>query len=378
MKKVLVFIGGYLPGQNYGGPVTSIYNFSELLGDDYQIRIVCCDHDLGSTERYKNIEVGWNQVGKAKVNYLPDYLCGRKSFGAIMKEENPDIIYASGIMHFRFNAPIIVEAKKREIPILLAPRGDICKNALHIKAWKKMPFLFCLKKSGFFSRCYFHATMDEEVTNLVKYLGVNRNRICKVPNIPCTVVHRDNYTKQSNFAKIVFVSRIQLKKNLLTAIQAVSRMKQNALFDIYGPIENQKYWDLCREEIEKAPSYVTIRYRGALSTQDAKCIYSDYDCFLFPTFSENYGHVIIEAMLHDCPIIISRGTTPWDDVEESGAGYTVPLQNVDGFAQKLDSIASMDNKEYAQMMLKVRRYAAEKVQLQSLKSKYINMLELKF
>ncbi|MBR4731246.1 MAG: hypothetical protein IK081_00600, partial [Lachnospiraceae bacterium] len=72
MKKIMIFIGGYLPGKKYGGPVTSISNFADYLGDEYEIRIVCNNHDLKETAPYKNISEGWNQVGKANVLYLED------------------------------------------------------------------------------------------------------------------------------------------------------------------------------------------------------------------------------------------------------------------------------------------------------------------
>ena len=49
-----------------------------------------------------------------------------------------------------------------------------------------------------------------------------------------------------------------------------------------------------------------------------------HDCFLLPTAFENYGHSISEALLHDCPAVISRGTTPWDDVAQADCGWTVP------------------------------------------------------
>ena len=32
MKKIMIFIGGYLPGRKYGGSVTSISNFVDCLG----------------------------------------------------------------------------------------------------------------------------------------------------------------------------------------------------------------------------------------------------------------------------------------------------------------------------------------------------------
>ena len=35
-----------------------------------------------------------------------------------------------------------------------------------------------------------------------------------------------------------------------------------------------------------------------------------------PTLGENYGHVIVEAMMNNCLCILSKGVTPWDDYIE--------------------------------------------------------------
>lgn len=65
MKTIVIFIGGYLPGKKYGGPVTSLENFTNQLHDNYDIRIICSDHDFKENDRYKGITDGWNQVGFA-------------------------------------------------------------------------------------------------------------------------------------------------------------------------------------------------------------------------------------------------------------------------------------------------------------------------
>ncbi len=374
----MIFIGGYLPGQKYGGPVTSIYNFTEAFGDDYDIRIVCCDHDFGSSVRYSNITDGWNRVGKAQVRYLADEACDRKHFRAIFEEEKPDVIYGSGIMHFKFNAPMLLEAKKQRIPVLLAPRGDICENALKIKAWKKVPFLKAMKLTKFFDGVFFHATMQEEKDNLLKYLNVKEDKVFILPNMSAVATHRKNYTKDENMLRIIFISRIQSKKNLLAAIKAVNGMHKNAVFDIYGPLENEEYWDQCQKEIAKSPENVKILYKGALAPQEAKNIYTNYDCFLFPTLSENYGHVIAEALLHDCPIIISKGTTPWDDVAVVMEECVQKLDDIEGFTNCLDKMSAMNNEQYQVVLKNLRQYTEHKFDTDALKAQYVEMFNQVF
>lgn len=375
MKKIMIFIGGYLPGQKYGGPVTSINNFVSLLGNQYQIKIVCSNHDFGEKEKYKNISQGWNQVGKAKVLYLPDNKMKYGIFKKILEKEQPNLIYGSGIMYIKVNFQIIQAAKKLKIPFLLAPRGDLCENALRIKKWKKIPFLKVARISGIFNSIYFHSTMEEESRNLQKYLGINPNRIWLLPNLPASYEKRTNYVKETGKLKILFISRIQEKKNLLTAIKIVNKLNGEIQFDIYGPIENEEYWNKCKNEIKKRPNNVEINYNGPLGPNEAKSIYNRYDCLLFPTFSENYGHVIAESLLHGCPPVISYGTTPWDNINEYQAGRAIPLNNVERFCDELNQLAAMENREYEKIGHNIEKYIQEQINVQELVDDYNKMIQ---
>ena len=90
---VLSFYSGYLPGEKYGGPVSSLYNFAELLGGDTDVYIVCSNHDLDEKTPYPDISAGWNQVGKAKVKYISDDEMVFFVYNRIIGEVKPDIIY---------------------------------------------------------------------------------------------------------------------------------------------------------------------------------------------------------------------------------------------------------------------------------------------
>ena len=61
-------------------------------------------------------------------------------------------------------------------------------------------------------------------------------------------------------------------------------------------------------------------------------VYQKYDCFLFPTLNENYGHVIAEALANGCQVVLSKGTTPWDDLHLK-AGYVCQLDEIDSFTE---------------------------------------------
>lgn len=70
--KVLVLMDCYIPGHKAGGPIRTVSNMVEALGDDFEFSIVTADRDLGDTKPYAGVErLEWVGVGKARVMYVP-------------------------------------------------------------------------------------------------------------------------------------------------------------------------------------------------------------------------------------------------------------------------------------------------------------------
>lgn len=374
-EKILIVTGGYLPGTKYGGITTSRKNFVDALSDWYNIAVVTGNHDFREKEPYANVVVGWNIVEGARVLYLDDKDCTEQIFSSIIEEENPTYIYASGTITsaFRFNMPLFRAARKKGISIVLTPDGDICEGALEIKRYKKMLAVLLCRTLHVFDGVHFQVTLEEERQNLIRYLKIRKEEICLVPNFPRKPLLRENYSKSEKILRVIFASRIQTQKNLLLAIEMVQNMKSEVFFDIYGPIENPAYWDECKKKIMTSKANVHIQYRGALMPADAASIYKNYDCFFLPTQSENYCYAIEESIACGCPVIISKGTTPWDDVEGI-AGRAIPLSEQEQFTQVLEEIAQMSPKQYKQYTSKLGEYIQGKLNMEVLKEKYIEML----
>lgn len=372
--RIAIFYSGYLPGENYGGPVRSISNFVDLLGADNEIYIICSNHDLKSSIPYPNIKKGWNHVGKARVLYLPDKLMKYSCFKEIIKKINPSVFYVSSIFSANITMPILFLSRIKNIPILLAPRGELNETALNNKSFKKKIYIAFLKLFGLLKKCYFQATSEEEMKNIIDYLGVKKGRVGLLPNIPVLTCHKNKIIKDRNSISICFVGRILPNKNLLYAIDAIMNSAANVTFDIYGNIEDEDYWNQCKARIEKCPSNILIRYMGNKSASEIEKIYFSYHLLISPTLFENYGQAIAEAMLHDTPVLISKGTTPWDAINEYHAGYSVSLNDQNVFTEVIDSVASFGLKEYIELIEKLRNYCSVTFDYEDLFKKYTHAL----
>lgn len=371
---IAVFYSGYLPGEKYGGPVTSIYNFTELLGDSNDIYIICKDHDLNDHTPYPGINPGWNETGKAKVMYLSDKDYGKNSFSKILDDIKPDVVYVSSIFSAKQTYPLLSLSNRRRIPLLLAPRGELNNQALTIRAGKKRVYLRFLKALNKLSSAFFQATSEEERQSIFRELSVDSNRVFLLPNVPTLPHRKESIEKKANQLKMCSVGRIVENKNLIIALNAVVSSSAWIQFDIFGPIEDEEYWEKCQSVISLAPENTRINYKGVFSPNKMRDEYSKYDCLISPTEFENYGQSIVEAMLHDVPVIISEGTTPWDDISDFEAGFTIPLQDKSGFLQAIDALSAMDSEQYQLLIKRLRDYCNKEFNHIELKNRYQSAL----
>lgn len=363
MKKILIFNGYYYPSKNCGGPITSIENVVNACCDEFEFYIICYNHDFNNASSF-NVEVNkWVQVGNAKVMYVePGYLdFSIKNTRKLFEELKPDLIWFSGVLTPNNKLVTVKNAKKLGIPVLFSPRGEVSENRVKLKAYKKLPYLKFLKLTGIYKGCYFHGTSDDEEAGINKYFSPDENHLFRVANIsilqqPDVILHE----KEQGKIKLFFFSRIHEVKNLLFAIQAVNHCKKNVIFDIYGPIEASDYWEQCEKEIEVSPENVKISYCGIIDHTNMSEVIQKYDAFLFPTINENYGHVIAEALANSRPVILSKGTTPWDDLNLR-AGAVIELDTPDKYAEKIDELADYSDVKYTSVINSTKMYFSEKM-----------------
>ena len=102
-------------------------------------------------------------------------------------------------------------------------------------------------------------------------------------------------------------------------------------------------------------------------------MFSKYDAFIFPTLSENYGHVIVESLIVGTPVIISNNT-PWTDVNDFGCGGAFSLDDSMSFSLMIQKIIDADQELMSEFILRTRRYIDTKLKLADLESRYNSVL----
>lgn len=364
--KILTFVGFYLPGYKSGGPVRTISNMVDHLGDDYEFRIITSDRDATDPESYSGIEVDrWNVVGKARVLYLSPKNRTISAIANLMQKTDHDILYLNSLFNPAYTlVPLLLRRLGRAPirPSIIAPRGEFSKGALALKKWKKFPFFRIAYLTDLYSNLTWQASSEYEARDIRLHMGRKAKSILIVPNLPPPALVRGfPRSRQPNEPlRILFLSRITPMKNLDFALNVLGKVKVPVIFDIYGPVRDERYWNLCQKLIEKLPSHVIAKFHGPLLPSQVPGIMAAHDLFFLPTLGENYGHVIPEALSAGTPVLIAN-TTPWRSLEAAGVGWDLNLERPDKFVSCIEHISQISTKEYAALRSRVIKFAVEKL-----------------
>ncbi len=348
-KKILILIEWFSPGYKAGGPIQSCVNMCVALRGKYEIFVLTTDTDHGETLPYNSLSANkWiqNSAAGVPVYYVKKTDLSKRQIKTIINEVQPDFIYLNLLFspHFVLYPLWLQFTGKLTAKVIICPRGCLYDSALSLKFYKKKPLLLFYKLLGIHKRIRFHATNTREEKAILKYfLG---STVIKANNLPNIQQHPFvSCNKQQDKLNCIFIARLVPIKNLLFLLKALSLVKATVALTIAGPVEDEMYWNNCKQQIANLPSNIQCNYIGPQAHDKLYQLLLQNHLFILPTTGENFGHVIIEALLAGRPVLISD-QTPWLNLKEQHAGWHLPLDNLASFAAVIEAVASYSQEAF--------------------------------
>jgi len=365
--RVLALNAFYLPGYKGGGSIRALVNLVGHLQGDFTFVVGTSQHDLKEAQPYPLHDQQTVIAAEGyDIRYLPGGLAMVKGMRKLLQEPW-DLIYLNSAFTLGYAIlPMLINrwSGRRKVPLVIAPRGEFMAGALastRLKYIKKKIFLFLSRLLGHFSGVTFHATSAEEEDG-IKAFRLGQAKIVLAPDLPPRLGTEVPLSapKGEGRLRIVFVSRIDPKKNLHVALEVLARVTAPVAFDIIGPIANESYWDDCQQLIKALPESIQVRHLGAIPHTEMLQTLAAYDLFFFPTQAENNGYVILEALLAGCPVLLSD-RTPWLGLAAKGVGRELPLEMPGAFSATLDDWAALTPTAHAAMKKRAQDYGRERL-----------------
>lgn len=333
--KIIHIIPTYFPAVRYGGPIKSEHGLNKWLvknGADVTVYATNIDGN-GVLDVPLNKEV---DIDGVKVFYFPiTFRPWQYSYSlhcALAKNiKNFDLMRITSVF-LAASTLGAYYAKKFKKPYYISPRGSLMIETLKKKSFKKNLYLKFIEKRNL-KDAIIHFTADMEKDEYLK-MGFPLKRGIIIPNgldfdefknnVPIGEF-RKKYDIKINKKIILFLGRLSWKKGFDTLIPAfaeVVKKESDAVLVIAGG-DDENYKKTIDKLIKKYNIGDKIIFTGIIDGKDKVAAYQDSNIFVLPSYSENFGNAVFEAMYFGLPVVITKNVGGFPIVLEAGAGFII-------------------------------------------------------
>ncbi|HEY4444903.1 MAG TPA: glycosyltransferase [Steroidobacteraceae bacterium] len=324
--RILQVIPAYYPAVRYGGPIRSVHALcASLVRRGHQVSVYTTNID-GDTD--SDVPLGRPvDMDGVLVHYFPvpalRRLCwcpalGRQLRGAIA---DFDVVH----LHSVFLWPTYIAARvayRAGVPYVLSPRGSLVRDLIRGKSrLVKSAWINLVERRSLARAARLHVTAEIEGDE-AKALGLKLPEIFCVPN-GVGWPSRHLPLAAGPFASIgrpyaLFLSRINHKKGLDRLICAWKWVPQLAL--IIAGNDEEDYLPELKALARSEGIADRLNFIGPVSDEHKWALYENAEMFVLPSYSENFGNVVAEAMAMACPVVVTPEVGLAKFVREVGAG----------------------------------------------------------
>ncbi|MCP9451546.1 MAG: glycosyltransferase [Nitrospira sp.] len=265
-----------------------------------------------------------------------------------------DILHSHSMWMMPNVYPGIV-ARRYRIPLIVSPRGTLSSWAMASGSFVKRFFWPLVQRPAISAAACFHATAESEYED-IRRLGF-RQPVAIIPNgidIPEPIPKREQPLRT-----LLFLSRIHPKKGLdllLPAWQAVQDHFPAWRLVIAGPRDSDGYLEKM-QALAAQLELKRLEFIGEVKGAQKWETYSQADLFVLPTYSENFGNVVAEALASGIPAIVSKGA-PWAGLVEKRAGWWIDI-GVAPLVSCLMQALALSSDQLSEMGQRGRRWMQE-------------------
>lgn len=339
--RVLASTRYFPPAWRAGGPPRSLEGMVWHLGAEIDFVVVASDHDLGCA----NALPVHTDSPMPFLQAVVVYTSGKFSAVRTLWRElgRADTLYTSSLFDSVYSLTVIGLwlIKGRRPRLVVGVRGELFEPALRTKRRRKAVVLFVLK--GLLGGASFHASSEREAVAIRRVF----------PKSPITVasdLRRPPETAEptprvsTDSLRCLVLGRLAPIKNVEAAIRAIALASGDHYLTIAGPAEDADYTKRLRALSDQPSAGRRVTFKGAVDPVDVPKLMSAHDLLLLPSWSENFGHVVLEALLSGLPVIASDAT-PWAEVSGTRAVSTFRPGEPAELARMIDDYARSSRTE---------------------------------
>ncbi len=331
--RILHVIPTYLPARRYGGPIQSVHQLCvNLAKRRHEIHVFTTNVD-GSDDSQVPLETPFVLNG-VKVYYFGCKYFRSFYFSPPMKNafsrevQKYDLVHLHSIYRWPTWAAARMAARAG-VPYVLSPRGMLVKELVRKKnRWVKSAWLQFVEKHTIENAAGIHATSELEVREIEKF-GFRLPPVFVVPN----GFEIESQDSESNGMRaeieeaikrkpvLLFLGRINWKKGLDRLVPAMAYVPEANL--VIAGNDEENYSPALERLARERNVQDRVTFVGPLYGSKKMALMKAASLFVLPSYSENFGNAVLEAMSAGCPVLVTPEVGLAEMVAASGAGRVV-------------------------------------------------------
>lgn len=325
--KLLHVVPSYLPATRYGGPIYSVHGLCQgLARRGHQVEVYTTNIDgpgvspvlLDEPVDKDGVAVTYFATGLGRRIYRsPDMataLCRHaRTF---------DVIHLHSVFLWPTSAGA-AEARCARVPYVLSPRGMLVPELIRRKSpLIKRAWITLFERRNLTSAASVHVTSEIEAADLAR-LGFEPARVDVIPNgieLPRGIVHHTNrdIAGTQPMPLVLSLGRINWKKGLDRLIEAMAYAPDAKL--VIAGNDEDTYTPKLLALAKLTGVAARIRFLGPVHGDEKWSTFASADVFALPSYSENFGISVLEAMACGIPVVVTPEVGLATTVAQTGAG----------------------------------------------------------
>ena len=345
--RILHVIASLAP--RYGGPsVACPAMCRELARRGHEVSIYTTNVD---GDQWLDVPLNQPVVNEGvEVRYFPGLTFPREyklslPLGQALRRKIPTVDLVHVYSMYIFSATVAAHyCRKYRVPYVLHPHGCLDPYLLRRHAVRKQLYTSAFERRNFrhAAAILFNSTEEMRLAEnwLDRQLPPNSGRQllirrvvpvgveegCFIPAAPAAWKRfHERFPALAGRRIVLFFGRLSFKKGmdiLARAFGEVARGFHDAHLVLAGP-DTEGYGAKVREWLKADGVLEKATFTGALAGEEKFAALQEAEVFVLPSYAENFGQAVAEAMACAVPVVISDRVNIWPEVKQAGAGLVV-------------------------------------------------------
>jgi len=255
--------------------------------------------------------------------------------------------------------------RQQKLPYVLRPLGTLDPADLQKKKQLKKLYVEIIERRNLSGAAAIHFTSEQEAKVSARFGVATHDLVIPLGVIPPQKKADNSLISQlgipENIPLILFMSRIDPKKGLNLLIPALEKLLtigNNFHFVLAGTNpQDPDYEQQIKDQISNSSLRSHSTITGFVTGELKASLLQAADLFVLPSYYENFGIAVAEAMVAGVPVIISDQVHIWQQVRDSESGW-VGTTEVESLVELLQQ-ALQNPQECQRRGLNAQNYALQ-------------------